>query len=78
MLRHPVAAPAAPREDHAAEQTSALLWLMFRALTGEADAATLRAAEAHMHLISANSHADPLLRRTCERLAAQWHGRLLH
>jgi hypothetical protein len=54
----------------AARQTSALLWLLFHCAAGEPDAGTWRAALSHLRMVAANPGADPMLRVTCERLAA--------
>lgn len=64
-------------DDHAAQATSALLWLMFHCAAGARDARLWRATEQHLHALAASPEADPLLRHTCEQLAAIWSGRQL-
>ncbi len=62
-------------DDHAAQATSALLWLLFHCAAGARDARLWRATEQHLQALAASPGADPLLRRTCEQLAAMWSGR---
>lgn len=62
-------------DDHAAQATSALLWLMFHCAAGARDARLWRATEQHLQALAASPEADPLLRRTCEHLAAMWSAR---
>lgn len=74
----PAPAPASTEEQLArvAHQTSALLWLLFQCQAHQNDATLLRAARRHLDMLAANPHADPLVSLTCERLAAQWSGRV--